>query len=199
MNFNRRHFLGAAIAGAAGLASPRAFAAVKNSAMPDLLPRAMAALNEHHNSILRRDVIGLVDFSHHSREQRFQIVDLGNGRVVASYLVAHGRGSDPANSGWATRFSNRPGSNASSEGSYRTGDTYFGKHGKSRRLIGLDPQNNLALQRAIVIHGADYVSPSLIAAQGRIGRSQGCFALERRLANEVMDRLGSGALIFAAN
>ncbi|HTN13402.1 MAG TPA: murein L,D-transpeptidase catalytic domain family protein [Sphingomonadaceae bacterium] len=199
MNFNRRHFIGAAIAGAAGLASPRAFAAVKNSVRPDLLPRAMAALDQHHNSILRRDVIGLVDFSHHSREQRFQIVDLGNGRVVASYLVAHGRGSDPANSGWATRFSNRPGSNASSEGSYRTGDTYYGKHGKSRRLIGLDPQNNLALQRAIVIHGANYVSPSLIDAQGRIGRSQGCFALEPRLVNEAMDRLGSGALIFAAN
>ena len=197
MNFNRRHFLGAVVAGSAGLISQRAFAAVKLGERPALLHQAMAALDSHSSRNVQRDVIGMVDFSLPSRDQRFHLVDVANGRVTASFLVAHGRGSDPANSGWATSFSNRPGSNASSEGSFRIGDSYYGKHGRSRRLHGLDPANNLALERAIVIHGASYVDASMATNQGRIGRSLGCFAVQQRDIGEVLDRLGPGRLLFA--
>jgi hypothetical protein len=197
MNFNRRHFLGAVIAGSTGLVSQRAFAAVKLGERPALLGQAMAALDSHGSRIFQRDVVGLVDFSLPSRDQRFHLVDVASGRVVTSFLVAHGRGSDPANSGWATRFSNRPGSNASSEGSYRIGDAYYGKHGRSRRLHGLDPVNSLALQRTIVIHGASYVDAGMAANQGRIGRSLGCFAVQQHEIDKVLDRLGPGRLLFA--
>ena len=198
MKFNRRHFLGGATLVSAGLLSPRAFAAVSSAERPALLPRAMAALNRQHSSILHRDLIGIVDFAQPSREQRLQIVDVANGRVAASFLVAHGKGSDPANSGWATRFSNRPGSNASCEGSFLTGDVYYGKHGRSRRLEGLDPDNSLALERGIVIHGAAYVDEALARSQGRIGRSLGCFAVRQDAVGYLLDRLGSGRLLFVS-
>ncbi len=95
------------------------------------------------------------------------------------------------------RFSNDPGSHATSRGAYLTAGTYIGKYGRSQRLIGLDADNSLALDRAIVIHGAPYVDPDLIASQGRIGRSQGCFAFSRKSQWEVMHRLGEGRLIYA--
>lgn len=198
MNFDRRHFLGAVAVGTAGLIAPRSFAAVRSGDQPALLARAMAALNSHASSIPRRDVIGLVDFASPSRAPRFQLVDIGNGRVLKTLHVAHGRGSDPANSGWVEHFSNRPGSNASSQGSFLTGDTYVGKHGRSRRLHGLDPENNLAASRGIVIHAASYVDPSLALAQGRIGRSQGCFTVSNREIADVLARLGPGHLLFAS-
>ena len=181
MILNRRRFLSAVAASSAGLVAPRAFAAVRSGDQPALLSHAMAALDAHGSSIRHRDVMGVVDFSAHSRAPRFQIVDIGNGKVLATHLVAHGRGSDPANSGWVNRFSNRPGSNASSRGSYRTGSPYYGKHGRSRRLHGLDPENSNAASRAIVIHSADYVSRRMARAQGRVGRSLGCFTVPERL------------------
>jgi hypothetical protein len=113
-------------------------------------------------------------------------------------LVAHGRGSDPGNTGWLERFSNRPGSNASSGGSFLTGQAYSGKHGHSRKLIGLDPENSAAEARAIVIHAASYVSAELARDQGRIGRSQGCFAVSQADLAQVMARLGPGRLLFAS-
>lgn len=197
MNLNRRHFLGAVLAGSAGLVSQPAFASAKFGERPALLGQAMAALNSQKPGIFQRDILGLVDFSLPSHQKRFHLVDVEGGRIIASYLVAHGRGSDLGNSGWATRFSNRPGSNASSQGSYRIGDLYYGKHGRSRRLHGLDPENSLAFQRAIVIHGASYVDAGMAADQGRIGRSLGCFAVEQNEIDLVLDRLGSGRLLFA--
>ena len=101
--------------------------------------------------------------------------------------VAHGRGSDPANSGWAEHFSNRPGSNASSQGSFLTGDTYVGKHGRSRRLHGLDPQNNLAASRGIVIHSASYVDPGLALAQVRNSHCRKYVALFRTRWNHLSE------------
>ncbi len=197
MVFSRRRFLGAVAAGTAGLVTPRAFAAVRSGDRPDLLPRALAALDAHGSSIQHRDVMGLVDFSSPSGLPRFQIVDLGNGKVVATHLVAHGRGSDPANTGWVQALSNRPGSNASCKGSFLTGSTYYGKHGKSRRLYGLDPENCNAASRAIVIHGADYVSWNMANMQGRVGRSLGCFSVPKKDIAQVLSLLDDGRLLFA--
>lgn len=178
--------------------APRAFAQAKWGERPDLLPRALMALDIHAHRVSNRDLIGLVDFSAHSREARFHLVSVANGRVLQSYLVAHGSGSDPGNSGWVQYFSNRPGSNASSDGAYLAGDTYYGQHGLSRRMDGLDTQNSNALHRAIVIHGANYVSGQIVEEQGRVGRSQGCFAVSHRDIGDVLDRLGAGHLLFAA-
>jgi len=86
---------------------------------------------------------------------------------------------------------------ATSEGAYLTGDTYVGVHGLSRRLIGIDPTDDRAEARAIVIHGAWYADPALIASQGRLGRSDGCFAFGEQDIALVLARLGPGRLIYA--
>ena len=175
----------------------RADASASNSAL-SLLPRALAALNAHGSRIADRSVVGLVDFAVPSRLPRLHIVDVAGGRVMSSHLVAHGRGSDPENSGWAERFSNRMGSEASSNGSFVVGETYFGKHGRSRRLIGLDADNDQAEARGIVIHAAAYVCPDFAERYGRVGRSQGCFAVNTSEITSVLDLLGPGRLLYAA-
>ena len=143
-----------------------------------------------------RDFIGVADFSLPSRAPRFHLVNLADGSVQ-SHLVAHGRGSDPSHTGWLERFSNEPRSNATSAGAYRTGSLYVGAHGHSMRLEGLDPTNSNALSRAIVVHGAWYVSKAMIGFSGMLGRSQGCFAVADSSLPEIMTRLGPGRLIYA--
>jgi hypothetical protein len=163
---------------------------------PSLLRRALDALEQHHDSISYRDSIGVADFSLPSRAPRFHLVNLAGGGV-RSHLVAHGKGSDPAHTGWLERFSNAPRSNATSAGAYRTGSLYVGAHGHSMRLEGLDPTNSNALSRAIVVHGAWYVNEQVIGHSGMLGRSQGCFAVADSSLPEIMGRLGSGRLIYA--
>jgi hypothetical protein len=226
MQFSRRRFIGAALVAAAGVSTASCVTAPRKVALPQpapppradvppvqaraepeassradlppLVAEALAALDAHSWRIPNRDLIGVADFTLPSSEPRFHLVDVASGRVERSWLVAHGSGSDPAATGRLHRFSNQPGSNASSRGAYLTASTYVGKHGHSRRLIGLDPTNDLALDRAIVIHGAAYVDPELIASQGRIGRSQGCFAFEPGEVAAVMEQLGEGRMIYAS-
>ena len=111
--------------------------------------------------------------------------------------MAHGKGSDPYHSGWVQRLSNMPDSNASSRGAFLTSEAYTGNHGPSRRLVGLDPDNSMAGPRGIVIHAASYVKQAIADAQGRIGRSQGCFAVAEQAIHEVLELLGPGRLILA--
>ena len=146
---------------------------------------------------MRRDRIAVVDFAAPSSEPRLHLVDLQSGKV-RSLLVTHGSGSDPDHSGCARRFSNEPGSNASSEGAFAVLNYYSGKHGRSQRLAGLDASNSNALSRAIVIHGAWYAEPSVVDATGKLGRSQGCFAVGDTLIDDVFDHLGSNRLLYAA-
>jgi len=160
-----------------------------------LIARVNAALDAHAGQIPNRDIVGVADFGRHNSLPRFHLIDLHNG-LLDSFLVAHGRGSDPAHTGWLQHFSNLPGSEASSEGAYLTKDIYFGAHGRSRRLAGLDPQNDQAEPRGIVVHGAWYVNPEL-AAKGAIGRSEGCFALQQDQVGQIIDRLGAGRMILA--
>jgi hypothetical protein len=111
--------------------------------------------------------------------------------------VAHGRGSDPAHTGWLQRFSNEARSHATSAGAYRTDGIYSGAHGRSIRLTGLDATNDNALSRAIVVHAAWYVSPAMARTHGALGRSEGCFALANSSLPEVLEQLGSGRMIYA--
>ncbi len=150
----------------------------------------------HQSSLLHQDRIGIADYSLHSAKERFHIVDLTNG-TTQSFLVAHGKGSDLRHTGWLQEFSNVPGSEASSGGSYITSETYVGKHGTSRRLKGLDPSNNMAEPRAIVIHGAWYAEPEMVNSHGKLGRSQGCFAFSESDLPVILERLGPGRLLFA--
>ena len=162
---------------------------------PELLRRAMAAL-DRHGSRVKRDRMAVVDFSAASAQARFHFVDLASGRTT-SLLVSHGSGSDPAHTGYLRRFSNDFGSNASSEGAFATADYYVGKHGRSQRLIGLDATNSNALSRALVIHGAWYANKSMLATHGMLGRSQGCFAVGEGDLEQVFARMGPERMIYA--
>jgi hypothetical protein len=197
--FSRRLFLGTALSGlATAVARPvRTDLAVANGPVePRLLQRALAALEQHRDRLAERDYIGVADFSLPSRTPRFHVVHVSSGRV-RTHLVAHGRGSDPGRTGWLERFSNEPRSNATSSGSYRTDSLYIGAHGRSLRLQGLDATNSNAESRAIVVHGAWYVSNDMVGHFGMLGRSQGCFAVAEDSLEEVLSTLGSGRLIYA--
>ncbi|WP_294120924.1 murein L,D-transpeptidase catalytic domain family protein [Sphingomonas sp.] len=159
-----------------------------------LFERAKASLDAHR--IAARDSIGIVDFSMASRDPRFHLVDLAGG-TVESFRVAHGRGSDPDHSGFVERFSNQPGSEATSNGTYTTGDYYHGKYGLSMKVDGLDWTNSNAASRAIVIHNAWYAEPEMIDVHGKLGRSEGCFAFSRADQWRVMSKLAGGRMIFA--
>jgi hypothetical protein len=163
---------------------------------PILFQKAKAALEAHRYQVKARDVIGIVDFSMPSRDPRFHLVDLMNG-TVESFRVAHGRGSDPDHSGFVERFSNDFGSYATSNGTYTTGDYYDGKYGLSMKVHGLDWTNSNAEARAIVIHNAWYAEPNMVAATGKLGRSEGCFAFSRADQWNVMKRLAGGRMIYA--
>lgn len=163
---------------------------------PQLLARAKAAMARHGASIRYRETIGVVDFSLPSSEPRFHVVDLIGGKVD-SFRVAHGKGSDPEHSGFLNHFSNQPGSEATSNGTYTTAETYHGKYGLSMRVDGRDWTNNNANSRAIVIHNAWYAEDSAVAQHGKLGRSQGCFAFSRASQYQVMNRLAGGRMIYA--
>jgi hypothetical protein len=161
---------------------------------PQLFAKAKAALDSH--KIWPRDAIGIADFSRPSSEERFYVVDLMSGTVEA-HRVAHGRGSDPDHSGFVERFSNDFGSFATSNGAYTTGDYYDGKYGVSMKVRGLDWSNYNAEPRAIVIHNAWYAEDDMIPLHGKLGRSEGCFAMSRKSQYEVMRRLAGGRMIYA--
>lgn len=175
---------------------PRSFDVAVAGIRPALLARARAALAQHAGRVAKPGLVGIADFTQHSARSRFHIVDMVD-RRVSSFLVAHGRGSDPMHSGWMQYFSNAPGSLATSRGAYVTGDRYTGKYGLSLRLSGLDYSNDKAMERAIVVHGAPYVGEHMIREQGKMGRSEGCFAVPEPDLYAVLARLGPGHLIYA--
>lgn len=139
--------------------------------------------------------LAIIDYSLPSSEPRLWIFDLSRRRLLLRDFVAHGQESGEDN---ATRFSNLEGSHQSSLGLFRTQETYFGAHGYSLRIDGLEPGfNDNARDRALVIHAAEYVDPTWIERQGRIGRSQGCPAVRPEVAQQVVDSLKDGQFMFS--
>jgi len=137
----------------------------------------------------------VIDFSQPSTDRRMWVYDLRSRELLFEEHVSHGR-----NSGHnvPTLFSNQPESHMSSIGLYRAAEGYFGKHGYSLRLDGLEKGfNDRARERAIVIHGAAYVNAETAKAQGRLGRSLGCPALRPEVAGQVIDAVKEGGLVFA--
>ena len=161
-----------------------------------ILAAARAAFKRVGPRIVHRDLVAVADFSQPSRQPRLHLVDMASGKAAA-LLVAHGRGSDPDGTGWLRSFSNRPNSEATSQGAYLTGEFYNGEHGRSMRLHGLEATNSNAEAREIVIHSAAYVGPDVVREQARLGRSEGCFAVSPADLNEVLRRLGPGRLLVA--
>lgn len=150
--------------------------------------------NLKSSGLVKNDIIMLVDFTKPSTEKRMWIIDLKNNKLLKNTLVAHGKNSGQ---NIASVFSNLPNSYMSSLGCYVTGDTYFGKHGLSLRLKGLDQGfNTNAFERAIVLHGAEYVSEDFIKCNGRLGRSHGCPAVPVSENKEIIEMIKGGSFLF---
>ncbi len=140
------------------------------------------------------NLISVVDFSLSSRKKRLWVIDLEKKLVVFNSLVAHGKNTGEE---FAQKFSNTESSYQSSLGFYITESTYNGSNGYSLKLLGMDPgYNDAALQRAIVMHGADYVSDDFIKSQKRIGRSWGCPAVPRALAEPIINTIKGKNVLF---
>ncbi|GAA0653319.1 hypothetical protein GCM10009101_28950 [Brevundimonas lenta] len=163
----------------------------------ELMERAVAALDIHTHKITKRDRMYLVDFTKYSGEERLYEVDLEGGAITLM-RTCHGRGSDPAHSGYAREFGNTPDSHMSSVGAFATAGASFGaQQGPNVLLDGLEYSNNRARERAIIIHGADYADPSFLAREGKLGRSYGCFSVAHHDLPRLRERMGEGRLLFA--
>lgn len=189
---------GAAAAGAA-LALPARLAASPAAGNPRdrmLLDIAKRELDRAGDAIWKRDIVGIADFGLHSARPRFHLVNLERSEVQSLH-VSHGTGSDREHDGWLKQFSNVEGSNATSRGAYVTWEWYVGRYGTSVRLGGLDPTNDAALRRYIVMHRAAYAEASHLEKWGRLGRSNGCFAFGEEQFRTALLNLSGGRLLYA--
>ncbi|MFW5886591.1 MAG: murein L,D-transpeptidase catalytic domain family protein [Bacteroidota bacterium] len=147
-----------------------------------------------NQDVVVKNLLSIVDFSLSSKQKRLWVIDLDKNEIKFHEWVAHGK-----NSGYeyATHFSNVPSTNKSSLGFYVTHGLYKGQHGLSLRLNGLESEiNHNARQRAIVMHGAHYVSPKFIDQYGRLGRSYGCPAVRQDVVNDLIPLLADGTCLF---
>jgi hypothetical protein len=163
----------------------------------DVLEMALGAAScaVQSGAVKGPETLTVIDYSKPSSERRLWVYDLKTKQLLFEELVAHGQGSG---ANMATQFSNNDESHQTSLGLFVTGDTYVGKNGYSLRLDGLDKGvNDHARDRAIVMHGAPYVSPEFVQANGRLGRSWGCPAISELVARKMIDTVKGGGLVFA--
>lgn len=142
---------------------------------------------------VQSNTLTIIDFSKPSSERRLYILNLKTG-AISKHFVAHGKGSGV---NFPNKFSNIDGSKMSSLGFYLAGNTYYGTHGESLNLYGLEPTNNKAAERDIVIHAAKYVSEDYVKSQGRLGRSWGCPAVAPGIIKKVINNFKEGGVIYA--
>lgn len=190
----------ASLANASSHAAPSLLARLQRLA-PQADPKVLALALEAAECAVAAGTIApaqrlaVIDYSRPSTEPRLWVFDLKKAVLLYAEHVAHGRNSGE---NLATAFSNRESSHQSSLGLFATAETYFGGNGYSLRMDGLEPGvNDMARPRAIVMHGAPYVDPVMAQRQGRLGRSFGCPAVRSAVANDVIDTLKQGQLIFA--
>lgn len=145
--------------------------------------------------VQREDLLTVIDYSLPSTQPRLFVFDLAARKLLFRELVAHGKNSG---GNVPSFFSNSTGSLASSIGLFVTADPYIGGNGYSLRLKGLEEGiNDMAWDRAIVMHGASYVSQAAINILGRLGRSWGCPAVRPEIAHKIIDTVRGGTAVFA--
>lgn len=147
-----------------------------------------------NNKLRNKEILTCIDFSLPSVQKRLWVIDLRNKKNLFYDLVAHGKNSG---GNIPDKFSNIRHSNMSSLGFYVTAHTYYGKHGLSLRLAGQEAGfNDKAMERAVVMHGADYVNPEISKSLGRLGRSFGCPAVSKAIYKEVITTIAEGSCLF---
>jgi hypothetical protein len=146
------------------------------------------------NMLQNTGVITIVDYSKPSCEKRLYVLDINEGRMLFQTLVAHGRNSGYV---YAKDFSNAASSLKTSLGFYITADTYTGSNGYSLKLQGCERGiNDKAMERAIVLHGAEYATEDFLHHNGYLGRSHGCPAVPEQLSRKIIDVIKKGSCMF---
>ncbi len=144
--------------------------------------------------ISQAQYLTICDFSQPSDHKRLYILDIANEKLVLNTYVAHGRNSGGM---YASHFSNKAESLQSSLGFYITGGTYTGKNGLSLRMEGVDPGfNDKAMERTIVLHGAEYVNERRGEAGVMMGRSWGCPAVPQQENAFIITTIKNGTCLF---
>ncbi|MEQ8625688.1 MAG: murein L,D-transpeptidase catalytic domain family protein [Vicingaceae bacterium] len=143
---------------------------------------------------LDKEILSIVDFRVASNKERLWVIDLKSKTILHHTLVAHGEGSGKE---YALDFSNEINSHKSSLGFYITEDTYVGKNGLSLRLRGIERGfNTNALERYVVIHGADYATKSYLKENGMLGNSKGCPAVPMGEHLNIIEITKEGTCLF---
>ncbi len=163
-----------------------------NIVTPAALKLAIEGYDSRRKGLRNLNYLTVIDYTQHSKNERFYLIDMRTGSV-STQVVSHGSGSDTNHDGYAERFSNTSGSKMTSLGFFTTDHTYYGNNGYSLVLDGLNSSNSKARDRAIVIHGADYVKDG----NSKQGRSWGCPALPRNVSENVIDKIKGGSLVFS--
>lgn len=141
-----------------------------------------------------RPLLLVADMAQPSTNKRLYVIDMAKRLLLFQTYVAHGQGSGTLR---PRQFSNAASSRQSSLGFYRTMGRYWGKHGLSLKLKGLETGiNDKVFTRNIVLHGADYVCEDTIRHTGMLGRSQGCPAVPNALCTPIIDAVEGGATLF---
>lgn len=157
--------------------------------------RAIQGFNKLKASgLVGKEFLTIVDYSLPSTVKRLWIIDIRNNKIIEHSLVAHGKNSG---ANYANSFSNKSESNKSSLGFFITGETYIGKHGLSLKLDGQEKGiNDMARNRAIVMHAADYVTEDFARAHNRLGLSHGCPALPPSLSGKIIATIKGKSCLF---
>ena len=124
----------------------------------------------------------LIDYSKPSFRKRLWLMD--GERVLLNTYVSHGKNSGYV---YARNFSNTENSLKSCVGRFVTSEVYYGDHGLSMRVIGLDSTNSNAYKRDIVFHSADYATKRFLLTHGYLGRSHGCFVTSPKDNKKIID------------
>lgn len=138
--------------------------------------------------------LAIADFSKSSTEKRFYLISMKDTTLVHVDYVSHGKYSGDL---FANSFSNEKQSLKTSLGFYKVSESYYGRHGLSIRLDGLDEgYNDNARTRAIVMHAAAYAEPDIIPELGRLGKSFGCPALPSDGFTSIAGHIQENAILF---
>jgi hypothetical protein len=175
-----------------GIRQKYAFVDPNNEIPPRPLELALSYYDRLKGELKRPEYLGVINYHEYSHNPRLFVIDMKSG-AVEKMLVAHGEGSDPKDTGYATIFSNTVDSHMSSLGAFITAETYTGKNGLSLRIDGIEKSNSKLRERAVVIHGSDYANPAF----DPIGMSWGCPAVSRSEYKGLINRVKSGVLFLA--
>ena len=169
---------------------------VQAGIQPKVLKLGLRAYaNARKEGLTKQPILTIVDYTKPSMARRLWVLDLRRNRVLFHDYVTHGKNSGGQ---YAKSFSNAVGSLKSSLGIFLTESTYYGQHGYSLRIKGLDKRFNTHVEeRAVVFHQSNYATASYAKRYGQLGRSWGCFAVSPAIAHALISTIKNGSLVLA--